>query len=255
MHDIALRRITEQYAQLLGENDASFLARIFAHGLQPYRQRLEALGFVGARRVLDAGCGFGQWSLALASLNEHVDACDASAIRLVVLRELAQELAVDGIAVRHARLERLPYADASYELAFCYGVIFCTPWRESLAELARILVRGGRLYVNANDIGWTVHLWQTAHNATADYDPRAVAARNLANTLAYTRGGLPPSESQIVVSSAELTSAGEALGLRVVAAGGEGMLHLSTNAAPPTPFFKAEYHGLPGCHEVVFEKP
>jgi len=255
MIELPLDRIVADYGPLLGDNDARFLERIFARGLEPYAKRLRALGFTGAGRVLDAGCGFGQWSLALAAFNREVEACDASSIRLVVLRELARVAGVSSIGVQHARLESLPYADGSFDLAFCYGVIFCTPWRTSLAELARVLAPGGRLYVNANDIGWTVHLWQTAQNAAADYDPRAVAARNLANTLAYARGGLAPTESQIVISQAELGAAGEALGLRVLAAGGEGCVHLDASVDAPEPFFKTEYQGLPGCHEIVFEKP
>lgn len=255
MNELPLDRILAAYGPLLGDNDARFLERIFARGIEPYRKRLRALGFAGAGRVLDAGCGFGQWSLALAALNREVEACDASSIRLVVLRELASAAGLRAIGVRHARLECLPYADGTFDLAFCYGVIFCTPWRTSLAELARVLAPRGRLYVNANDIGWTVHLWQTAQNAAADYDPRAVAARNLANTLAYERGGLAPTESQIVISQAALIAAGEALGLRVMAAGGEGCVHLDASSPAPEAFFKADYQGLPGCHEVVFEKP
>ena len=254
MFETNIERVVADYKLLLGDNDAKFLRRVFSNGLEPYVRRLQAIGFAGHTRVLDAGCGFGQWALALARLNSRVDACDVSSIRLVILRELAQALSIEGISARNAQLEHLPYEDDAFDLVFCYGVIFCTPWKQSLGELARVTAPGGRIYVNANDIGWTLHLWQTAWNAAGDYDPRAVAARNLANTLAYEHGGLAPTESQIVVSRDDLVTAGEALGLRVISSGGEGCLHLDAAAPPPTPFFKAEYYGLPGCHEVVFEK-
>jgi SAM-dependent methyltransferase len=254
MSESLIRRVIADYELLLGENDTQFLGRIFTGGLEPYIRRLQAIGFVNRQRVLDAGCGFGQWSLALGSLNARVDACDVSAIRLVILQELARELGLEDLTVRNARLEHLPYENDAYDIVFCYGVIFCTPWKQSLAELTRVLAPKGRLYVNANDIGWTMHLWKTGHNRAADYDPRAVAKHNLANTLAYERSGLAPTRSQLVVSQADLIDAGKALGLNVVSSGGEGCVHLDTTVAAPTAFFNANYYGLPGCHEVVFEK-
>ena len=42
-------------------------------------------------------------------------------------------------------------------------------WK-SLAELARVLRPGGRIYLSANGVGWYLFLWEEEHNKTADYD-------------------------------------------------------------------------------------
>ena len=41
-----------------------------------FRQRVDMVGFKDADHVLDAGCGYGQWSVALAEANRRVSACD-----------------------------------------------------------------------------------------------------------------------------------------------------------------------------------
>ena len=46
-------------------NDKLFIQRVFSKGLDSYINRLEAIGFTKKSKVLDAGCGYGQWSIAL----------------------------------------------------------------------------------------------------------------------------------------------------------------------------------------------
>src|SRR6185503_8965109 len=53
-------------------------------------QLVEMAGFVGANRVLDAGCGYGQFACALAARNREVIACDRSSAMLEVGRHLAR---------------------------------------------------------------------------------------------------------------------------------------------------------------------
>ena len=52
---------------------------------------------------LDAGCGFGQWSLALASLNERVNACDVSQLRVDFLSDMVRQLDVTNVVIKNQR--------------------------------------------------------------------------------------------------------------------------------------------------------
>ncbi|MGE0385660.1 MAG: class I SAM-dependent methyltransferase [Gammaproteobacteria bacterium] len=255
MDDATFQGVLARYSDLLGDNDSRFLRRIYAGGLDRYRERIAAVGFTGHSAVLDAGCGFGQWALALAACNASVVGVDVGAIRLRFLSDLSAAAGVDNLQVRHASLDRLPFDEARFDAVFCYGVVFCTDWKRSLAEMLRVVRRGGRVYVNVNDIGWTLHLFRNEPNRADDYDPRAVAVANFQNTLAYERDGRAPERGQIIISCEQLCSEAARLGAAVVACGAEGTLRLDARAPQPRPFFQAAYDGLPGCFEVVLEKP
>ncbi len=251
--DQALEDAWGSLESLLDPDTAAFGRRVFESPTQRYVDRLAAVGLAGRGHVLDAGCGFGQWSLALQQLNERVTAVDTASDRLFVLRHVANALGLP-IDTRYASLTDLPYPDGHFGAVFCYGVIFCTPWRESLTELVRVLAPGGRLYVNANEIGWTVNQWRKRPNASASFDPRESAARALQNTLDYERTGTHRG-GQILIPQQELCESLRAAKLDVVAVGAEGSLHLDPAAPSPSPFFAGEYEGLPGVYEIVADRP
>src|SRR5437016_11395784 len=69
----------------LGDNDRAFFRRMFAKPIAHYCERLRAVGFEGHSRVLDAGAGFGQWTLACAALNGSVVGFDIDPRRMGVL--------------------------------------------------------------------------------------------------------------------------------------------------------------------------
>lgn len=121
-----------------------------------YLSRLKRLQFNGGR-VLDAGCGIGNWSIALAYLFDEVVAVENDSVRLGV---------VDGMLpffkgkmkTALASVDVLPFEDASFDAVFCNGVIFLTEYRKVLSEFARVLKPGGMLYFTYNGKGWWRHL-------------------------------------------------------------------------------------------------
>lgn len=239
----------ERWRPLLPVPSYEFLTRVFADGLGKYQRRLRQYGFTGRGRVLDAGCGFGQWALALASLNRRVDAVDCASDRLFVLEELCQSLGVDNLTPTYGTLTDLPYPDGQFDAAFCYGALFLTEWRQSLQELRRVLAPSGRLYLNANGLGWYLHLWKNRPNAAPGYDPRAAAAAALQNTVAYDAGRPLPDGRGVVIDPDELLTHLDRLGFRRCRIGGEGSLCEDTPLEPP--FFKATYEGQPGVWEII----
>jgi SAM-dependent methyltransferase len=248
-----LEDLIEQHDERLGDNDRAFLRRVFSRDLDVYRRRLEAIGFAGLDRVLDAGCGFGQWTLALAGLNHHVWSVDVRKSRLLVLKDILHHLEVSNVTVEEARIERMPCQDAMFDAIFCYIAIFYTDWRAALDEFIRVLNDGGRLYVTGNDIGWYLHLWYNRPHATADYDPREIVARTFADTVEYERSGRPPT-TQLIVEPEVMVNAMAERGLTILDRGDEGTIHAAADAPAPRPLFSGSYFGQVGCYEILARK-
>lgn len=242
----------DRHAARLGPTATAFARRCYDHGIAGYRARLQQYGFTGRANVLDAGCGFGQWALALAELNERVVACDVSSQRVALAAELARDAGIDNVTFAEASLSALPYPDASFDGVFCYGVLPLTPWRDALAELARLVRPGGALYVNANGFGWYKNLWQTEPNRSAEYDPRLVAARALLNTRRYDLGEPAEPGSEIVIEPTALREALTAVGFGQIVVADEGCAGASDlEAARAASFFRGAYGGDLGVYEVI----
>jgi ubiquinone/menaquinone biosynthesis C-methylase UbiE len=252
--DAALNKSLAVHNNRIGHNDHLFLRRIYGDGLMKYQDRLQAIGFSEHDHVLDAGCGYGQWSLALAEMNRKVSSCDISSLRIDLLSDLTKNLGVKNIDLRVSGIDIMPYPDACFDAVFCYGVIFLTPWRQSLAELTRVLKPGGKLYVNANGLGWYIFLWQEEHNKANDYDPKAIAAKTLADSLVYDRQGLYEPGMSLIIEPEALKKELEVLGFAQIEIGPEGGLHFGQSVPPPKPFFKGDYYGQVGVYEVVAVK-
>ncbi len=234
---------------------ASFLRRVYSTSLDVYADRLRQYGFAGYGRVLDAGCGFGQWALSLARLNEHVDACDIDVDRTVFVGELARAYGLSNLDVAREDLTQLSYPDGSFDAVFCYGALFLTPWRRSVAELVRVLRPGGRLYVNANGLGWYRHLWLTRHNSGTGYDPRQRAIDTVLNTLRYDAGEAPEHGLDVVVEPVELHATLERLGVCGILQGDEGCLGaLDRERARASAFFQGRYGEDLGVYEILAHK-
>lgn len=230
--------------------DREFLARVYSTPIETYIARLRAIGFEGLGRVLDAGCGFGQWTTALARLNGRVVAVDRDADRVQWLRERVGETA--NVHVIASRLEDFAPVER-FDGIFCYGVLHYTAWEDTLRRFHRWLVRGGRLYVTFNGIGWYVHLWENSPNKTTGYDPQMHAAKAFRNTLRYRQEGKTDG-SDVIITTGEIRTFLKGLGMKVET-GSEGTIDATDiEGVKPKPFFQGEYWGLPGVREVLAVK-
>jgi len=244
----------QKHKHTLGHNNSLFLKRIYAEGIDKYISRIEAINIVNNSHVLDAGCGFGQWSLALAKCNQKVSACDISPVRTSFLENLSNSLNLSNIEIETCGIDKLPYHNETFDAIFCYGVIFLTPWKESLKELVRVLKPGGKIYVNANGLGWYNFLWIEQHNKADDYDPKSIASKSMQNTLDYERNSVFNAESQLIIEPKQLSDELEILGFQDIKIGAEGELWINHSVPEPKPFFKGEYFGLTGVYEIIATK-
>ena len=242
----------KSYQDILSENDYSFVNRVFSDGLDKYEQRLKAIEFQNLDHVLDAGCGFGQWALALAKLNKNVSATDISSIRLEVAKTLSDDEGLSNTQFKFATLEKQPFENEVFDAVFCYGAIFISDPRMVLSEFFRILKPGGKIYTNANGLGWSLNLWANEPNKTADYNPRINAAKAFQNTVDYF-SGKPKGEGQLIIEQEQMIQLLNSAGFIDTICAGEGEIDL--NGSNPVPFFKAEYMGFTGVYEVLSTKP
>ncbi|MCA1833651.1 MAG: class I SAM-dependent methyltransferase [Actinomycetota bacterium] len=102
-------------------------------------------------RALDVACGTGYLAvgLAAAGIAEEVHACDLSPKMLERTRDNASS---SGASVRLALCdaERLPYADATFDLVCARGALHHVPSPvDALREMRRVLAPGGTAFVVA----------------------------------------------------------------------------------------------------------
>lgn len=123
-----------------------------------YESRVAYHAITGCELVLDAGCGMGQWSVALAGSNRRVYGIDLNEGRIHVGRRLVNSLDLRNIHLDRGSIEAIQFPSSTFDAVFCYGVFMFTDMPRSLSEFSRVLRPGGKLYLNANSYGWYVHL-------------------------------------------------------------------------------------------------
>jgi SAM-dependent methyltransferase len=129
-------------AQYQSDHSVDLTDRALAWGVWRIpEEHLGALGQLDGRRVLELGCGGGQFSAALNAQGVAVVGLDVSGAQLAHARAHAPLL-----PLVHASAEDTPFADGSFDVVFCdHGAMnFCDPDR-TLPEVARLLRPGGRL--------------------------------------------------------------------------------------------------------------
>jgi SAM-dependent methyltransferase len=102
-------------------------------------------------RVLDLGSGAGTDSLIAALMvgpEGAVTGIDMTPEMLEKARAGAAELGLENVAFVEGEAERLPFADAGFDVVLSNGVIDLVPDKDAVfAELYRVLVPGGRLQI------------------------------------------------------------------------------------------------------------
>ncbi|MBW3543817.1 MAG: class I SAM-dependent methyltransferase [Planctomycetes bacterium] len=235
----------------LGAAERQFALLEFAgqKSVDYYVRRLECIGFSGLEHVLDAGCGMGQWAYAMARLNGRVSGVDINDGRLGVARALGHGLGEKAPRFQSARLESLPFEDGTFDGVFCYGVFMFTNMPAVLAEFRRVLRPGGRLYLNANNVGWYAHL----------IVDRGLRSWNIPLMREATRmvvRGVLGRPSMRVVTLSWLRKQLAQTGFSLQQAGPEGTACLSggLKTLRPEPAYPRRFYGLPAITEVVAVK-
>lgn len=234
----------------LSGRSMDFLLRVYSGGVDRYVRRLCSIGFTGIDRVLDAGSGFGQWSLAMSRSCGNVFSLEYSDVRCEVLRECIKREGVKNIHVLQGSVASLPFPNGFFDAVFCYSVIYQTDWVRSIEEFARVLVPGGVLYVSVNGIGWTLYNLVKNPNSSDDFCPRHHALKSLVKTVSR---GILFEVGDWILSPRELRSCLKRSGFGSVRMGGDSTL--SVNEERPGPqFYPSRYLGFSSVFEALARK-
>jgi arsenite methyltransferase len=108
------------------------------------------LGSLGAGEdVLDVGCGAGMDTLIAAQMvgpTGSVTGIDMTPEMAAKARRSVAEMGLDAVRIVEGSAERLPFADASFDVVISNGVIDLIPDKDAVfSEIVRVLRPGGRI--------------------------------------------------------------------------------------------------------------
>jgi ubiquinone/menaquinone biosynthesis C-methylase UbiE len=152
---------------------------------------IDELALPPQSRVLDAGCGAGYATVALASRHFAVDALDPVE---VMVRTTRGRVAASGaqVAVQIGDVHALPFPDDTFALLVALGVL---PWLPALdkplKEMARVLRPGGHLIVTVDC------LWQLRHVLDPLRTPLVQWAKPWAHQILEACGRAPKVRSHV----------------------------------------------------------
>jgi len=142
------RLVAEEYASEKGlEGRAAAYKPEHLEGPDARLLALDAVAEASPRRVLEVGCGWGEFAASVvARTGAELVAVDISP-RMV---ELAR---ARGVEARVGTVEDLPFDDETFDVAVANWMLYHVPDLDrGVSELARVVVRGGRLVAVTNGL-------------------------------------------------------------------------------------------------------
>jgi ubiquinone/menaquinone biosynthesis C-methylase UbiE len=131
--------------------DLMFRVNRYGRSIERY-WRENPLPLPAGARVLDAGCGTGLLTLALARVLKrpaYISAVDLSNRSLHTARKAAKKANTGDrheISFVRANALSLPFPDESFDVVVTSGVLEYLPLREGMGEMARVLRAGGYFF-------------------------------------------------------------------------------------------------------------
>ena len=115
-------------------------------------EKLNVLGDLTGKDVLEFGCGAAQWSIILARMGARPVGLDLSIRQLEHARALMRRAHVNFPLV-NASGEQLPFADGSFDVVFCdHGAMTFADPLKTVPEAARVLRSGGSFAFNIESV-------------------------------------------------------------------------------------------------------
>jgi len=142
---------------------------------------VDSLGLDDPARVLDVGCGPGDFLVEMLRRGFYVCGVDTSPGMLEQARRLLSgEPTGSGVALQRASVEQLPFADGCFDLVSCAGVLeYLDSDRPAIRELVRVLRPGGHLLLPITN-AWSPAGW---FDGTVEWFKRQPAVLAAANRL------------------------------------------------------------------------
>ena len=181
---------------------------------------LERAGITPGQRVLDLCSGPGWLAIEAARAvapDGHVTGLDLSAGMVATARANAAAAGVGNVEFHQGDAEELPFGDASFDGSVCsLGLMHVPDPGRALAELARVIVPGGRLVANVHgpEGETTLDLMAAAFDDADEFLPLdyrylvRLGNAELLEGLAHEAGFAEAEAMQVVRASAPLPDAG-----------------------------------------------
>jgi ubiquinone/menaquinone biosynthesis C-methylase UbiE len=100
-------------------------------------------------RILDLGCGTGRLTIPIAEKGYEVHGTDTNSDIIDIARSRAQKRNLS-VGLTVARAEHLPFGDGVFDVCIADSVLeHVADWESTLAEVARVLKKGGVAYFDA----------------------------------------------------------------------------------------------------------
>jgi SAM-dependent methyltransferase len=131
-------------------------------------------------RILDGGCGIGEWTVFLAQQGFEVTGIDLSTATVERLRQW-----FPAHDFRHADLRQTGFPDASFDAYFSWGTFehFECGLGECLAEARRIVRPGGWLFISVPFYNWRLRMGDAG--ALERWDAQYVRGAGYARPLRF----------------------------------------------------------------------
>jgi SAM-dependent methyltransferase len=154
-------------------------------GPDPREHALRALLEGRPRRVLDAGCGTGDFAESVATKL----GCDVVGIDLS--ERMVELTRARGIEALVGDVQELPYAEGEFEAVAANWMLYHLPDLDrGLAELHRVLRPGGRLVAITNGRDHLAEVWGDRGSAFDDYCGAAALRRHFQRVDQHDISGL-----------------------------------------------------------------
>ena len=126
---------------------------VFQHPFDFYQRRVRMIGAEGFNNVLDAGHGFGQWSIALAQVNKFVTGVDRNEPRLKISQVVKDHYAQDNVDFRLLDVvdisDRFPAKD--FDLVWTWNTIQFMDRGSSMTSFNKVLKKAGVLIIGGTN--------------------------------------------------------------------------------------------------------
>lgn len=168
--------VISETGRLFGDLWHRYDDELFEESVALFARRFEANGFdlswFRGKRCLDAGCGGGRYSIAMARLGaEEVIGCDVSPEGIRDCRRRAT--GTRAVSFEVASVLQLPFANESFDFVCSSGVLHHTADpAQGLREITRVLRPGGRVFLllyGARGLRWPTIMALRPHAHTLGY--------------------------------------------------------------------------------------
>ncbi|MBU1121518.1 MAG: class I SAM-dependent methyltransferase [Candidatus Omnitrophica bacterium] len=218
--------------------DREFFLRVYQVPEDIYIRRLCNINFTGRFYVLDAGCGFGQWSMALARLNKQVYSIELDINRLRGAINVAKKKNIENIEFVLGDIEDINVPAETFDAIFCYSTIYYTDFRKTLKEFHRVLKPDGKLYFSTNGLGWYIYNIIERPYQSRDFDPRRMAIEAIKNSLEFYNNGNAILGGSIIMPRDIVVQILSLIGFSDIIADGEARIVVIPRGEPCVSFFK-----------------